>query len=248
MRLHYPEGPKCLHISVGDVVFWVDGVERTFRHRLYGEIITCLATASPKTVELEEIFERMQAVGSLGSRLNLEATVHKYVHGARQDLLNAGLKMEVIRNVRSLGYRLADGWKVESTPSPQTLAVDELSEIRHMVEKCIEHVENRRIETNAGGLMYLDRDISMVTENMIILDRIGWQLIHSLSEPEIVPDILDIKRDISQLLSYVMFSRVGHRLTVDEWRQDYRQEIKKVYGDIAMRINKIKGHYSAFNH
>jgi hypothetical protein len=56
----------------------------------------------------------------------------------------------------------------------------------------------------------------------------------------LVPDILDIKRDLAALMSYVVFWRVGHRLTEKAWRLDYRQEITKSIGDIEMRIQKIE--------
>jgi hypothetical protein len=36
-----------------------------------------------------------------------------------------------------------------------------------------------------------------------------WQLIHKLSEPEFVSDVLDIKRDLSALLSYALIGRIG---------------------------------------
>lgn len=239
IRLHYVSGPKSLHIAIGDVVFWVDGVEKIFRHKIYGEILAMLAMASPNTVTAEDIFDRIQKVASLGSRLNLENTVQKYIHGLRQDLALAGLKMDVLKNIRSVGYRLAEGWKAESTRSTKTIASEELYEIRNLVNRCIEHVDSRRIEINAGGLMYLDRDSGFATENMVLLDRISWQLIHSLSEPELIPDILDIKRDLYTLMSYAIFSRVGHRLNEVEWRQDYRQEIRKIYRDIEMRVQKV---------
>jgi hypothetical protein len=243
LRLSYEEGPKSLHVRVGDIVFWIDGIERTFKSPLHAQLVAALGRAYPGTVSVEEIFENLRAYASIGSPMNLESTVHKYVHGTRQDLLAAGLRMDVIRNVRGHGYRLAQGWSVERPMDSASLAEAELQEIRSLVQKCIAHVESRRIVTNRGGLTYVEADPAVVHENMVLLDRIGWQLIHSLCEVEIVPDILDIKRDLSVLLSYALFWRVGHRISVEDWKQDYRIEIQKTCSDIEMRIQKIKNYF-----
>lgn len=245
MKLSYTEGPKFLHVSRNDVVFWADGVEYTFRSLTHAELLVLLINRHPNTVSSENIFDHFRAVSPIGSKSRLDQTIHKIVHGARQDLSSAGLKMPVIRNVRGVGYRVAEGWTVEAETNSVGLVESEMQELQGLVHRCVEYVSTRRVVTNQAGLLYLDAERHVAQENFLLLDRIGWQLLHSLGERELVPDILDIKNDLSVLMSYIVFWRVGHRLTEDEWKEDYRQEIQKVLGDVQMRIQKIKNFYAA---
>jgi hypothetical protein len=240
IKLNYSSGPKVLHLIQNDVVFWLDGMEKTFKSLLYSEVLIILASRHPKTVPTNEIFELLQSRHAVGSRFNPEQTVHKYVHGARQDLIDAGLRMDVIKNVRGLGYRLGDGWSVESSHKAENLVDREIEDLRKLVERCIHHLHSKSVTINHGGLMYFEADPLIIKENMILLNRIGWQLIHNLSAPENIPDVLDIKSDISELLSYVIFWRIGHRLTEEEWKLDYVCEVNKTLDDIELRILKIK--------
>lgn len=240
VKLSFNAGPKVLHVTQNDIVYWVDGVEKTFKSMIHGQVIAILAMRYPQTVPTHEIFEILQVKYSVGSRLNPEQTVHKYIHGARQDLSDAGLLMEVVKNIRGFGYRLADGWSVEVNTSTDNLVDREIQDLRSMAQRCVDHLHSRPITINKGGLMFFEADPLLIKENMILIDRIGWQLIHNLSFVDCIPDVLDIKRDISKLLSYVIFWRVGHRLSEEEWRLDYVSEVNKTVEDIELRILKIR--------
>lgn len=239
VALTYKPGPRTLQIFRGDVVFWVDGVQRTFRSLAAGEIIAIIASRHPKTIDSKTLFRELNHVVHVGSNDTLDSTIHKYVSEARKSIEEAGMKVNIIKNVRRKGYRLADGWEVNLLAKPASLVDTELDEIKKLIERCIEHVRVGRIVTNNGGLMYIEMDQRLTQENFLLLDRFGWKLIHVLSRPGTVPDVIDIKRDIEKLMTYVLFWRVGDGLAEEKWKSDYETEIQKIFGDIEMRVNKI---------
>lgn len=240
VELSCPDGAQQLRLVAGDVVFWIDGLEHRFKSVLHGELIQFIASLHPETASLEAIFAHFRAVYPVGSPASLERTIHKIVHGARQDLLRAGLALQVIRNVRGLGYRLAEGWRKEDEIDGGRLFRAELEELRALANRCVAYMDSRPIIENAAELFYLDAERHVVQENFSHLYSIGSRMLLSLAEPAFVPDILDIKRDLSVLMSYVVFWRVGHRITEEAWRLDYRREITKCIEDVEMRIRKIE--------
>lgn len=240
LNLSCPDGAKRLRLVAGDVVFWIDGLEHRFRSVLHSELILFIANLHPETASLEAIFAHFREVYPVGSPTTLERTVHKIVHGARQDLVRAGLTLQVIRNVRGLGYRLAEGWIKEDENDGERLLHAELEELRALADSCVVYMESRPVIESAAGILYLDAERLVVQENFSQLCRIGWQMLRSFADPELVPDILAIKRELSALMSYVAFWRVGHRITEEAWRLDYRREIAKSVEDIEMRVRKIE--------
>lgn len=240
LKLSCPDAAKHLRLMAGDVVFWIDGIEHRFKSVLHGELILFIASLHPETASLEAIFAHFREVYPVGSPTTLERTVHKMVHGARQDLVRAGLTLQVIRNVRGLGYRLAEGWIREDEGDGARLFHAELEELRALAGRCVVYMDSRPVIENAAGILYLDAERPVVQENFSHLCRIGWQMLRSFAEPELVPDILATKRELSALMSYVAFWRVGHRITEEAWRLDYKREIAKCVEDIEMRIRKIE--------
>ncbi|WP_437530366.1 hypothetical protein WME79_49605 [Sorangium sp. So ce726] len=56
MKLSCPDGAQQLRLVVGDVVFWIDGLEHRFKSVLHSELIQFIASLHPETASLEAIF------------------------------------------------------------------------------------------------------------------------------------------------------------------------------------------------
>lgn len=240
--LSYQEHSKVLHFSYNEVAFFVDGVMYFFKSPLYATTLYIIAKKFPDTCLISDISLHLNKCGAFNS--SSEAIVHKYTHGLRRDLKIAGIEASVIKNIRSLGYRLNEGWQVESHPIKPAIEVDlpELVELKSLVNKCIKYVNESSLNTGQAGMMHLEVDKNLVLQNMATLHKISWQIMERLDHLNKLAEIVDIKTYIDKLLSYVVFWRFGHRISTDHWKSDYVMELNSLYKNIEDKVRLAVGY------
>jgi hypothetical protein len=236
--VHGPE-LRLIEIAKGDIIFWADGYQYQFPTIHAAEVVGVITEAHPQTLHIEEIFSRLNRKIHVGVQNQLSQTVYKYVSQARNAIVRAGVEPNFIQTVRNYGYRLGPGWTVDVSEQSLTALGRNLKELKHLVDRCIDHVRHSQIHTNSRGLLYVNLNKSELYENYLIIERISWDVLDALSRDKTISFVLRVKNDFDRLLTYVLFWRIGRGMMKNEWKDNFESEILEIFTDIEMRIHNM---------
>jgi hypothetical protein len=225
---------RCLAIERDTRRFYVDGREGFFRSTISRDIVLEVIRHSPKSTSLEDLTSR------LGDR-----QFAKYVSYARDDFKKTGLLAEVIVSVRGTGYQLTKGWSVDD-PAAQVL-VEALHQIQAVVDASIAYVAKCGMTENKMCIKHIERNITTVTlgrQHAVMLNDAGWLLLHELCRlelpVELAPDVLQLKLLLDLLKTYAEFSRAGHMLTDEQWRNDFERELICHHRRLVREVERLR--------
>lgn len=239
-RLFYGSD-KTLEISLHSQDFYIDGTHHVFASEDQRDLLLFVSGTSGTAT-----YDAIQEAAFRGKKKDIQ----KVLHHLRGALTVAGLGVPVIVTVRNSGLHLASGWHVEQPGldmEDEHPVMEQINAMRKATMNSIDHIASVPLTRNHAGLAHVElnpRTRALASNNYILFNDMGWQLIHMLRRPpygseETVPDIIDIKRKLYELMSYATFWRVGDGLSDDKWRRDYRAECTKLLRDIEELVRKV---------
>lgn len=233
--------PQIIKLCRGDIVFWVDDLENHFPTIHSAEAISVISEAYPRTVTSEELFRHLNAQIHIGDQARFSDIVYKHVSHARAALAKAGIGRTLIQTVRNFGYRLGWGWSVKVVQEPASLIQEDLFELRNLLDRCIAKAWVYPMITASNGIMYLDADKGEIQSNFLILDRLSWLMVETMSRFHSLDTCMRIKNDFDILMSYVLFRRIGQDLSHHKWRSLYESELNTLFHEIEQGLRKVIG-------
>lgn len=225
---------RSLTVERDTRTFYVDGRQGYFRSAISRDILLEVIRRSPRLTTLEDLTSR------LGDR-----QFAKYVSFARDDLKKSGLLAQVIVNVRCAGYQLAKGWSAED-PASRVLG-EALHQIQTVVEASIAYVAKCCMTENKMRIKHIERNTTTVTlgrQNAVMLNDAGWLILHELCRlelpVELAPDVLQVKQVLDLMKTYAEFSRTGHLLTDEHWREDFDREFTCHHRRLVRDVERLR--------
>lgn len=223
-----------IQITSDEIAFAVGNNTGYFSKPQHARILYKLSLNYPNGVSYQEIKE------CLGRVANSNNDIHKEIHQIRATIKNVSSKDDVITNISRYGYRVGDSWSVEDCGVIDAVLQDNLHIIGEIVNNCKTHMREKALKNTKGGILYLDFDNDFATQNFTVLDRVMWSIIDLLSSESNLAETMDLKATFSDLLSYVIYWRIGDNLTERKWRNDYESEIDNTVKKVKDLVSRMQ--------
>ncbi len=224
---------KTLTIEPTGTLFYVDGRHGRFTSEISRRIVQTVIQQSPNVTSTNLLADR------LGDR-----QFPRYVSIARCDFRKVGLMVDVLTSVRGTGYRLVDGWSKQEAQRPALARA--LGELYTLVADAVSFVERSRLEKNQIGLIQVERGGSrslMSGQNFLRFDQALCQILDELSsmglDTRYTRDIVKVKQAMLELANYLLFWRIGDRLTDFDWKSNFREESESLLEAITYDVRRL---------
>ncbi|WP_162826761.1 response regulator transcription factor [Pseudolabrys taiwanensis] len=233
------EGKKLTYEYGADVIY-LDMQRVTLRHASQKQAIWLLLQSLGRVVTHAEIVAILDKSGQGNKNDAPNSRSGKFIAQLRAELKHSHDLHGLIKNVRSAGYIVGEGW----TRPPSEIRIQKSHEFLDMLDNvvsdCIRHANDMPLITCQNGLQYIAFKIDFSLQKFKILNSMLWDIIRILSSTTAKPsDLIEIKASFHDLSSYVLYWRIGDGLSEEKWKADYRDEIRTQARKIHQQVEAI---------
>lgn len=229
-------GGETIRFFPPSALFMIGDSHFHFSTAAKSDLICQMATLAPMAMTHQEVVSVFRRHNLGNSEDTPARAAAKLIKGVRDDLLAAGVHVPLIISERTVGYRLAPGWRAQEHKPREVPTLDEL---RQIIDRCKAFCTPERVRRDNSGLEYLDTTDFDVAAQFAEASAHLLRAVRSAANPRNRSRVFRLKSACWELLSYVAFWRFGEKHTTTDWVEEYHSEIDALFSEISLMLDSM---------
>jgi hypothetical protein len=212
-----------------------------YERPITSQILCYIASKNRETASYSEIFDLLRNNNMYSDDDVPSIAAHKEMSKIDKELKTAGLQVKLWDNVRGKGYRLSNYFQLKPSTVTTRIASEVSESLNTLAQRCVAYVHNREIIIAGNGMMFLDYEPDVAVQNFQLVDRLRRTVLEGLSLHLNYSEIGIVKQGLDDILSYMIFWRIGENLSKEKWKLDFEREITAKMRIVLHYIESVRG-------